>query len=637
MIPLLVSTGRRRSLTGPVGLGTKLAAAAFAAWILYANIVVISDPLVLGMLFVSAMLSLLFITVGHSPSAPETPTLPDWLLTGLSFGCGVFFLAEAGTIAERITFLDPLSPQQLFFGTALLLLVLEGTRRTAGLGLTLIVGLFLAYNWFGAALPPPFGHGMADYSYSLDILLFTTDGVFGVPIQVVAGYVFIFVLFGTLLSKAGGGHFFFGLASAMTGRSRGGPAKVAVISSGLFGTISGSPTSDVVATGAITIPIMRRLGYSRRFAGGVEVAASTGGSAMPPIMGAAAFILAEFTATPYREIVYAALIPAILYYVGVFAQVHFRAVRTDLRPAEDAAAGLADTLRGGWPFLIPIVVIIGMLLAGFTPLMTAGAGVLAVVLGTALRPSTRLSPWALVETLGETTLRILPVASACAAAGLVIGGLSMTGLGMKTAGLIVDLSAGSAFWTLVLAALVTLILGMGMPTPSAYILAALLVGPALTDLGLSLLTGHLFLFYFAVLSALTPPIAVAALAAATIAEDDPFAIAFSAVRLAIVGFLLPFAFVWNPALLGEGQGLDIARAALGGGLAAIAVAFAIEGSGPPARRPVLALARVIALPAGVLAIAPHGILAWLGMGLCAAVTIASATYSDRNRFKQGAP
>ena len=319
-------------LRGPLGLGLKVAAAGFAAWVIYANLFVISDPLVLGVLFVAGILSLLFIAIGHGREAPENPTTVDFVLSALSAITGAYFFVESETISERITFLDPLTTPQLFFGGCLLALVMEATRRTAGLGLTAIVGLFLIYNWFGSWLPAPFGHGIKDFSYSLDILLFTTDGVFGVPIQVIASYVFIFVLFGTLLAKAGGGQFFFDLASAMTRGARGGPAKVAVISSGLFGTISGSPTSDVVATGSITIPIMKRLGYSGRVAGGIEVAASTGGSAMPPIMGAAAFILAEFTATPYREIIYAALIPAILYYVGLFAQVHFRAVNQDLSP-----------------------------------------------------------------------------------------------------------------------------------------------------------------------------------------------------------------------------------------------------------------------------------------------------------------
>ena len=620
MISALVATGNRRSLRGPLGLGLKVAAAGFAAWVIYANLFVISDPLVLGVLFVAGILSLLFIAIGHGREAPENPTTVDFVLSAFSAITGAYFFVESETISERITFLDPLTTPQLFFGGCLLALVMEATRRTAGLGLTAIVGLFLIYNWFGSWLPAPFGHGIKDFSYSLDILLFTTDGVFGVPIQVIASYVFIFVLFGTLLAKAGGGQFFFDLASAMTRGARGGPAKVAVISSGLFGTISGSPTSDVVATGSITIPIMKRLGYSGRVAGGIEVAASTGGSAMPPIMGAAAFILAEFTATPYREIIYAALIPAILYYVGLFAQVHFRAVNQDLSPGDSDGPKLLQVLVTGWLFLIPLVTIVAMLLAGFTPLMTAGAGGISVVAASLIRARTRLTLWAIIEALGETTLRILPVAGACAAAGLVIGGLSMTGLGMKIASLIVELSAGKVYITLALAAVVTIILGMGMPTPSAYILAAVLVGPALTDIGLPLLVAHLFLFYFAVLSALTPPIAVAALAAATIADDDPFLIAFHAVRLAVVGFFLPFAFVWNPAFLGQGEPLSVTLAVFGGSAAAVALALAVEGRGRPHGTLITVAVRCALLPAIIGAVSPDPLVSLLGIAACVSLS-----------------
>lgn len=608
----LVSTGRRRTFTGAPAKALAVFAAAFAVWVIYANLFVISDPLVLGILFVSGILTLLFLVIGPSPNSGDTPMILDWVLSGLSLAAGVFFFLNAKVISDRITLLDPFTGPQFFFGTALLLLTLEATRRTTGAGLTGIVVIFLIYNLFGYLLPPPFGHGISEFSYLLDILVFTTDGIFGVPVQVVASYVFLFVLFGTLLSAAGGGEFFFNLASAATGRSRGGPAKIAVISSGLYGTMSGSPTSDVVATGSITIPIMKRLGYSKRFAGAVEVAASTGGSAMPPIMGSAAFILAEYTGTPYREIVYAAVLPALLYYCGVFLQVHLRAVREDLRPYDDDMPTLWDTVRLGWPFLIPIGIIIGVLMAGYSPVFTAGAGAAAVVGAAMLTARTRMTLWRIIEALAETTLRILPVAGACAAAGLVIGGLSMTGLGMKAASVIIEVSGGAAFATLVIAAIVTIILGLGMPTPSAYILAAVLVGPALIKVGFPLLASHMFLLYFAILSALTPPIAVAALAAAAIAEEDPFSIAFSAVRLAVVGFLMPFVFIWNPAIIGQGDSVQIALVAVGGVVAAAAIAVAVEWVRAAGR--LLGWGqRIMLLVGAVASVAPDSMIASIGI------------------------
>ncbi|MCI5109455.1 MAG: TRAP transporter fused permease subunit [Marivita sp.] len=602
---------------------------------IYANVFVISDPLVLGILFVSGILTLLFPVVGHSQNAPANPTIIDWLLCGLSLASGIFFFLNAEAISNRITLLDEFTGPQFFFGTAILLLTLEATRRTTGAGLTGIVVLFLVYNWFGYLLPPPFGHGISDFSYLLDILVFTTDGVFGVPIQVVASYVFLFVMFGTLLSKAGGGEFFFNLASAATGNSRGGPAKVAVISSGLYGTMSGSPTSDVVATGSITIPIMKRLGYSKRFSGAVEVAASTGGSAMPPIMGSAAFILAEYTGTAYRDVVYAALIPAMLYYVGVFLQVHLRAVRRDLRPYNGEIPRLSRTFALGWPFIIPIAVIIGMLWVGYSPVMTAGAGALGVVIGTALSARTRMTLWNLIDALGETTLRILPVAGACAAAGLVIGGLSMTGLGMKAANVIITLSGGELGWTLILAAVVTIVLGLGMPTPSAYILAAVLVGPALVKVGLPILESHMFLLYYAILSALTPPIAVAALAAAAIANEDPFIIAFDAVRLAAVGFLMPFVFLWNPAILGSGSVLEIAMVCAGGIAGATAIALSFEWVGKQQNGRLAWPLRAVLLAGAAASVAPNLLVATLGILGTAVLSYVLLTRAPENVIASG--
>lgn len=578
MIGSLVATGRRRMLAAASQRALIIAAAVFATWVVYANLFTISDPLILGILFVCGIYSIMFAAIGATPNAPDRVPFYDWVMSGLSLACGVFFFVNAGEISDRISLLEPFTTAQLFFGTALLLLTLEATRRTTGMGLTCVVLLFLIYNLFGSLLPPPFGHGISEFTYLLDILVFTTDGVFGVPIQVVASYVFLFVMFGTFLSKAGGGEFFFNLAALLTGRSRGGPAKIAVISSGLYGTMSGSPTSDVVATGSITIPVMKRLGYSARFAGAVEVAASTGGSAMPPIMGSAAFILAEYTAVPYKEVVYAAILPALLYYMGVFTQVHLRAVRHNLRPSDDEIPTLKSTFSTGWVFVIPIVGIVSALMVGYSPTFTAGIGVLGAVFAATLLKATRLTPWQIVEGLGETTLRILPVAGACAAAGLVIGGLSMTGLGMKAANVILTISGEQPVVTLIIAAVVTIILGLGMPTPSAYILAAVLVGPALAKLGYPILQSHMFLLYYAVLSALTPPIAVAALAAAAIAEEDPFKIAFSAVRLAAVGFLLPFAFIWNPGLLMLGDTTTNVLALIGGILATGAIAISIEGT-----------------------------------------------------------
>lgn len=577
-------------------------AAAFSVWIIYSNLFIIADPLIQGILFVSGIYTILFLAIGATARAPDRIPIYDWLLSGLSLVCGVYFYMSAGVIADRISLLDAFTLDQLVFGSSLLFLTIEATRRTTGLGLTGVVVLFLIYNLYGYLLPPPFGHRVSEFTYLLDILVFTTDGLFGVPLQVVASYVFLFVMFGTFLAKAGGGDFFFNLAALATGNARGGPAKIAIISSGLYGTMSGSPTSDVVATGSITIPVMKRLGYRARFAAAVEVAASTGGSAMPPIMGSAAFIMAEYSGISYNSIVLAALVPALLYYFGVFSQVHFRAIKYDLRPSKDEIPSATETFKTGWVFILPIVGIVVALILGYSPTFTAGVGVLVTVLAAMILKETRLSPWQLVEGLGSTTLQILPVAGACAAAGLVIGGLSMTGLGMKAANVILTVSNAQPILTLVIAAVVTIVLGLGMPTPSAYILAAVLVGPALSTLGFPLLPSQMFLLYYAILSALTPPIAVAALAASAIADEDPFKIAFSAVRLAMVGFLLPFAFVWNPGILLELGPLANTFAVIGAFAGALAVAASIEGL---ITTKLSALERIVLPLAAVGAVSPY--------------------------------
>lgn len=604
-IPSLTATGRRRKLSPTLRKAVIVVSAAFAIWVIHSNLFVISDPLILGILFISGIFSILFLAIGATSKAPDHIPFYDWGLSALSLACGIYFYVSAGAIADRISLLDEFTADQLFFGSSLLFLTMEATRRTTGLGLTGVVTLFLIYNLFGYLLPPPFGHRVSEYTYLLDILVFTTDGLFGVPIQVVASYVFLFVMFGTFLSKAGGGDFFFNLAALLTGRSRGGPAKIAIISSGLYGTMSGSPTSDVVATGSITIPVMKRLGYSARFAAAVEVAASTGGSAMPPIMGSAAFIMAEYSGISYNAIVIAAVIPALLYYMGVFAQVHFRAVRFDLRPSEGEVPSAAETFRTGWVFLLPIVGIVVALVLGYSPTFTAGVGVIATIVASMILKETRLSPWQIVEGLGTTTLQILPVAGACAAAGLVIGGLSMTGLGMKSANVILTVSSAQPILTLIIAAIVTIVLGLGMPTPSAYILAAVLVGPALAKLGYPVLPSQMFLLYYAILSALTPPIAVAAIAASAIADEDPFKIAFSAVRLAIAGFLLPFAFVWNPGILLELSPVANAIAVVGAFAAVGALAVSMEGF---AKAEVPTWQRGVLLVAAIAAVSPYALV-----------------------------
>ena len=576
------SSGFTRQPKGLGGYVLTAYAALFVLWSAYAAVFSRLDALVLVTLFLSFMLVLVFSTIAAVSERPEhdSDRVPfyDWAFVLGSICCGVYFALNADAIATRITLLDPLSYTDITFASLLIILCLEVCRRTVGLLLTGIVICFMVYNLYGHVLPAPFGHGYIGFEHFLDIMIFTTDGLFGTPLRVAATYVLLFVLFGTFLANAGGGEFFNNLAASVAGARVGGPAKIAVVSSGLYGTISGSPTSDVVTTGSITIPMMKKIGYPATVAGAVEVAASTGGSILPPVMGSAAFIMAEYTGISYLDIVVASAIPALLYYFSVYSQVHFTSVRLGLKGLDKSAVPpLSETMKNGGLFLVPLAAIVWALFEGYSPTFVALFGAVAVIAISFFRKQTRLSANRIVETLAETGRRLAPVVGACTAAGFVIGGITMTGLAAKLSAL-VFLMTGDVVWlTLIVAAIMTIILGMGMPTVSSYILAAVLIGPLLIKLGIPEMSAHLFLLYYAVLSAITPPVAVAAFAAASIADDNPMKISFKGVQFAVGAFLLPFFFVMDPALLGEGSVGEVVWATLRAVLAFSLISVASAG------------------------------------------------------------
>ena len=590
----LVVTGARRKPAGSVGAFLKALALGTAVYTVYAATLSTWDVLARTIVFLTLMLTMLFLLVGaRENSDPNRPSIVDFTLSGLSLITLIFFVWEMDEVATRITLFDPLPGTYWFFGYALLFLSLEAARRTVGIGLTAIV-------------------------------VFTTDGIFGVPIQVTATYAFLFVMFGTMLERAGGGQFFFDIAASLTGRKVGGPAKVAVCSSGLFGMVSGSPTADVVTTGSVTIPIMRRLGYSKTLAAGVEVAASTGGSIMPPVMGSAVFIMAEFTGISYLEIVVASIVPAILYYTCVFLQVDLRSRKLGLLGlAEDQIPGFWNALREGWLFLVPLVALTAALAQHFTPTYVALFGLAALLAVWVVRWRT-FSIGALLDAIAQTATSMVAVTGACAAAGLVIGGITMTGLAGKVSELLILIAGANTLMTLVIAAGMTILLGMGMPTPAAYALAAALLAPTLTgEYGFSLMQSHLFLLYFAVLSAMTPPVAVAAYAASAIADENPISIAAAACRLAVAAFLLPFAFIFDPGILLLDGASGIFLSIVSTTAAIVLISIASEGFlrsriGWPAR---------LAFVASALALMAPGIAVMAG-GVVAGMLGAALAYRD---------
>ena len=455
--------------------------------------------------------------------------------------------------------------------TAAILLLLEATRRIVGMPIALVAVCFLCYAFFGQHLPGLAGHGGFSVKRILSHMYLTTEGIFGVPLGVSASFVFLFILFGAFLHSTGLGKFFIDLALATTGHRVGGPAKVAVLASGFFGTISGSSVANTVSTGAFTIPLMRSVGYRGAFAGAVESAASTGGQIMPPIMGAAAFIMAQFLGMPYIEIAKAAVIPALLYYLSVGIMVHMEALRMglDAIPKSHLPRTWAVLKEGGY-LLLPIAVLVYLLIAGFTPYLSAFYCIITTVvvtgtvaymraIYTAVQGHTSV-PQAFAHSsveLGQTIWRALEtggrgalsVAAACACTGLVIGVVTLTGIGLKLANGIVALSGGIFFVTLVLTMIASIILGMGLPTTAKYIILSTIAAPAIQEFGVPALAAHLFIMYFGILADVTPPVALCAYAAAGIAKSSPNETGFMALKLAGAGFLIPYIFCYNPALL----------------------------------------------------------------------------------------
>ena len=473
----------------------------------------------------------------------RTPSLLDYALLVIGAAPIIYLFENYAYITERIFYVDDLSPMDMIMGTVMVLIVLEATRRVIGWALPITAIVFLIYGLFIARLEP---------ERLLDQLFMTTEGIFGIPLAVSASYVLIFVLFGSFMERTGTGQLFMDFALAITGHTAGGPGKVAVVSSSLFGTISGSAVANVMVDGPISIPLMKRTGFPPHFAAGVEATASTGGQIMPPIMGAAAFVMAEFLAVPYAQIVIWAVIPAILYYVACFAAVHFEAKRRGLHglPRSELPRMRIVIAERGHLF-IPILTILVVMYSGYSAPMAALLGTLACFPVAALRRSTRgyLNWPNFIDAFVDGARNALAVAAACACAGIVIGVVTLSGLGIVFTQFVVGLAMDWLFLALILTMLAAIVLGMGMPTTPAYIILTALLVPAIIKLGVITPAAHMFAFYFAVLSAITPPVALAVYAAAGLAKSDLWASGWAAVKIGAAGFIVPFMFVYEPALL----------------------------------------------------------------------------------------
>lgn len=508
----------------------------------------------------------------------------------------------------------------LIFGALAILLVLEISRRIVGMPIVIIAVVFVAYAKWGHLIPGFLAHRQIGWTRIINHMYLTTEGILGAPLGVSATFVFLFILFGAFLHKSGLGKFFIDLALAATGHRVGGPAKVAVLASGLFGTISGSSVANTVTTGTFTIPLMKRIGYLPHFAGAVEAASSTGGQLMPPIMGAAAFIMSEFIGVPYIRIATAAILPAVLYYLAVFVMIHMEALRLGLRgiPKEELPNTKKVFFSGGH-LLIPIVVIVYMLVKGYTPLKAAFYSTLWTVAIAMCRKATRMSAKDILDAFEDGARSALGVAAACACAGLIIGSVTLTGIGLKLANGIVALAGGKLLPTLFFTMVASIILGMGLPTTAKYIVLSAMAAPAIQKFGVPTLAAHMFIFYYGIIADLTPPVALAAYAGAGIAGADPMKTGFQALKLAVAGFLIPYFFVYSPELLmiqanASGLILPIVTSIIG----AILLAFAGAGFW---LKQLNIIQRVCLFAAALLLIKPGLITDLCGIGIAAAVFI----------------
>jgi len=434
----------------------------------------------------------------------------------------------------------------LIAGGLCILLVLEAARRTTGITLPIVALLFLLYAYFGSYFPGFLYHRGFNLKRIIDHMYLGTEGIFGIPIGVSASFVYLFILFGAFLGKCGLSELFINLASALTGKSAGGPAKVAVVASGFMGSISGSSIANVVSTGAFTIPVMKEVGYDKNFAGAVEAAASTGGQIMPPVMGAAAFIMAEFLGINYLSICAAAAIPAIIYFFSVGLMVHFRAKKIGLSGMKEVPNVKSLLIKKGYLFL-PVIVIVYFLIAGYTPLRAAVMGILSAVIVGLIN---RMKFMDILSALEEAAYSALTVIAACATAGMIVGVVTLTGIGLKLAHMIVIIAGNNLFLGIFFTMVASIILGMGLPTTAKYIVLATIACPALIRLGVAPLAAHLVVFYFGIFADVTPPVAVAAYAATGLSGGDSMKTGFIALRLALAGFLVPYVFSFDAGLLG---------------------------------------------------------------------------------------
>lgn len=621
-----------RTLTGFMARVIAAIAITFSVFQLYTAIFGVLDAMIQRSIHLAFGLCLIFLLYPTRKSWSRTKIHPlDAILSVLGVLAPVYIIVFYKDLVGRAGTATTLD---IVAGVIGILLVLEAARRVVGIPIVVIAIVFIVYAFVGRYLPGQLAHRGQDAETLVQHLFFTTEGVFGIPLGVSSTFIFLFILFGAYLERTGLGQLFIDLANSVAGWAAGGPAKVAVLSSALMGTVSGSSVANVVGTGSFTIPMMKKLGYKPEFAGAVEATASTGGQLMPPIMGAAAFLMAEFTNIPYARIIGAAAIPALLYYFGVWAGVHFEAKKTGLKglPRDQLPRFKSMIVERGH-LIIPLVAIVYLLVSGFTPMKAALWAIILSIGSSYLRKATRMKPVELIRGLEAGARGALGVIAATACAGIIIGVVTLTGLGLKLGSVLVTIANGNLFFTLFFTMITSLILGMGVPTTANYVITSTIAAPAIVMIlaqqaGLDpnavapaniLLPAHMFAFYFGIIADVTPPVALAAFAGAGIAKANPMRTGFNASKLAIAAFLVPYIYVFNPQMLLFDVDLPGLIWMLITSLIGItSVAAAVGGWFKTRMNPI---ERILAFAGGVLLIDPGIVTDIIGIGLSVIVLV----------------
>ncbi len=542
------SSGKKRAFGGSLKLLVTVLTVALAVFQLYTAFFGLFPSMQQRSLHMAFVIPLIFLLYPMWKSSPkDRPSMLDWFLAVAAAVCTLYIFFMYEDIAKRA---GMYRQYELYLGVAMIVLVFEAARRVLGYPLPIFCSLFIFFAYYGRSMPGPFRHFGLSIPRIIEELYLTTDGLFGLVTGVSATYIYLFILFGAFLGSTGTSQFFNDLAMALTGHLKGGPAKIAVVSSAFMGTISGSTSANVATTGAFTIPLMKKIGYRAHFAGAVEAAASTGGQIMPPVLGAAAFIIADSLGVSYLKVLSAAVVPAILYFWGIWCCLSLEAAKMGLQGLpKESLPKLKDVLFKSGYKAIPLVGIIYFLVRGYNPLYAGCWGIVLSVLLSFVRKEDRLDLKSFVATLEEGSKSALSVAIACVIVGVVIGMMGATGIALKVGDVILGFTRGNLLLTLIATMLLSMVLGMGMPTTASYVMASAVAAPALILLGGKAIDVHFFVFFYAVLSSVTPPVCVGAYTAAGIAGSDPNKTAFASIKLALAGFIVPFVFIYSPDIM----------------------------------------------------------------------------------------